>query len=94
MSETVKKSLVALAAHPLEASVVLQLHEDSSMSASSLDMTQRTLVPLWQFALRDMPTTITSVGLAKESLRPDTSEACNASVFNVHQSRLSVPFWV
>ena len=81
MSETVKKCLVALAAHPLDASVVLQLHEDSSMSASSLDVTQRTLVPLWQFPLRDTPTTITSVGLTRivHAFQYIASQACKAS---------------
>jgi len=61
VSETVKKGMVALAAHPLEASVVFQLHEDSSMSASSLDVAQRTLLPLWQFALRETSSIVTSV---------------------------------
>ena len=57
----VKKGLLALASHPTEAGVLFKLHDDSSVSASSLNASQRSLTQLWTLSLRGGPSALPKV---------------------------------
>ena len=56
-----RKGLLALAAHPTDASVLFQLHDDSSVSAFGLRTSQRNPDLLWTVSLQ------TSAGLSTEA---------------------------
>ena len=57
----VKKGLLALASHPTEAGVLFKLQDDSSVSASSLNASQRSLTQLWTLSLRGSPSALSKV---------------------------------
>lgn len=57
-----KRGLLALAAHPTDASTLFQLHNDSSVSAITLRSSQRNPDVLWTMTLQSSSLSATEVG--------------------------------
>lgn len=54
----VKKSVLAIAAHPVDASVLFQAHDDGSISAGTVNVGQKSYTSVWNVPL---PGSVTSV---------------------------------